>query len=311
MQSIYLFVRKNLLVVALGVVVLFLLIKPSYMASQGFTSSSMSYDMGAPAMMESAGSQPFMGKMGVMTDRSPIMPSPVGDSVNPNQESRKVVKNASVSLLVKDVRASINQITQQVSSAGGFLVNSNLNSPEEGASANLSVRVPSDQLENLMNQLRGMSVKVVSENISGYDVTDQYTDSEARLKTLNDTKGKFEAMLSEANTVDEILRVQQSIIQVQEQIDAVKGQLQYLENTSKTSLITIYLSTDELALPYAPTDAWRPQVVFKTAVRSLVSSLRGFANAAIWLAVYSPILLGTIVFIFVVSRYINKSQKRS
>src|SRR5690606_35568276 len=114
---------------------------------------------------------------------------------------------------------------------------------------------------------------------------------EARLATLNQTKQIYQDMLGRATDVDEILRVQQSIFSVQDQIDSLQGQLQYLSNTTQSSLVTIYLSTDELSLPYAPGEPWRPQVVFKTAVRSLMMNLRGAADLVIWAVVYSPVLL--------------------
>lgn len=306
MQNLIVFLKKHVLVIVLGAVVVFLLVQRNGFSGTRTFNSTASYDMGDSAIMESA---QFSKKASPSRSSSSIVaPIAQGESVNPNQSDRKVVKNATMSLLVNDVRSAMKQISQQVSAAGGFIVSSNLSSPEEAASATISVRVPTDQLESILGQLRGMSVKVVQESVSGYDVTDQFTDSQARLKTLNDTKAKFEAMLASANTVDEILRVQQSIIQVQDQIDAIQGQLQYLENTSKTSLITIYLSTDELALPYAPSDAWRPQVVFKTAVRSLLLSLRGVANAVIWLAVYSPIIIVGLAVLFGLNKVLQKRK---
>ncbi|MEO8581198.1 MAG: DUF4349 domain-containing protein [Patescibacteria group bacterium] len=296
MQNVISWLKHHKLVVALVVIVLFFLLKdtskvlPVNVSSNRMESAgvAMSDSFAAPSTMKYA---------------PPIVQS--AQSVDMTASDRKVVKNSDLSLLVKDVRSSIDQITQFATNAGGFMVNSSVLTPEEGGSGNVSIRVPADKLENALQFLRGLSVRVVSENVTGFDVTDQFTDTQARLNTLTKTKATFEAMLDKANTVDDILRVQQSILQVQDQIDSLKGQLQYLEKTSQSSLITIYLSTDELALPYSPNEPWRPSVIFKTAVRSLVANLRQVGSAGIWVGVYSPILLIIGAIILVVRKKMN------
>ena len=139
---------------------------------------------------------------------------------------------------------------------------------------------------------------MTSERILGTDVTDEYVDIEARLVTLEKTKDKFEEILEIATEVQDILNVQRQLIYVQDQIDVLKGRQEYLEQTAKLSKVTVYLSTDEYALPYAPTEAFRPRVIFKLAVRSLVRALRSVARALIWIGVYAVVLipLGLIVF---------------
>jgi hypothetical protein len=88
--------------------------------------------------------------------------------------------------------------------------------------------------------------------------------------------------------VSDMLNVQRELLNVQQQIDAIKGQQAYLEGSAKLTRISVYLSTDELALPYAPDDSWRPSVVLKEAIRSLILNVRGILNALIWIAVFFP-----------------------
>ena len=90
----------------------------------------------------------------------------------------------------------------------------------------------------------------------------------------------------------------------QSQIDNLKGQQKYFEQSAKLSKITIYLSTDELALPYAPTNEWRPAVIFKEAVRSLLGTIRSIGSLIIWAGVYIPILIPVLLII----RYIKKKR---
>jgi len=158
----------------------------------------------------------------------------------------------------------------------------------------------------MQSYLRGLAVRVVTENTSGYDITDEYTDIEERLGTLEATKAKYEQILDSATEVDEILRVTEALIQVQDQIDYWTGRAEYLSETSETTLITVYLSTDEFELPYAPEQPWRPEVIFKTAVRSLISGARLLGTVTIWFAVYAAVL----VPIFVIIRALSGREKR-
>lgn len=158
-----------------------------------------------------------------------------------------------------------------------------------------------------MGAFKGMAIKVVSESIQGRDVTDQYTDIEARLEILNKTKIKYEEILAKAYSVNDLLSVQQQLVNLQSQIDNLKGQQKYYEQSAKLSKIVVYLSTDDLSLPYAPTDAWRPVVVLKQAVRALLLSIRDIGNLLIWVVVFIPIWVPAIWIIRLIRRRLIKN----
>lgn len=234
---------------------------------------------------------------------SPIPPtSEVAPSDSPN---RLVIQETTLSLVVKDVTSSLSQIQSKAESLGGFLVNSHLSKPEESASGAITVRVPSDKLAEALAAFRSAGLRVIDEQINGRDVTDQYVDLDSRLATLEKTKTKFEEILNRAVTVSEILNVQREIINLQSQIDNLKGQQQYLKKSADLSKITVYLSTDEFSLPYAPKEAWRPGVIAKLAVRALVTDLRKIAAGIIWIAVFAPLWLPILFIVW----YINKKKK--
>ena len=225
-----------------------------------------------------------------------------------NNQDRKFVTESNISLLVKNVKDIEEQIQNKVVGLGGYVVNTNYVNPDIASTGSITLRISTDKVQMLKTFLAGNSVRVVSENISGYDITNQYTDTQSRLDTLYRTKVIFENILIKAVNVDEIIRVQQAILSVQDQIDSLKGSIKYMDETSKTMLITVNLSTDELALPYAPNDPWRPNVIFKTSVRSLLTSLRGIGSGLIWVAVYSLIYVPLIIIFVVVKKYL-KSRK--
>lgn len=229
-------------------------------------------------------------------------------SIDTSNQNRLVQKESSLSLLVSDVRSSADTVIKQAENLGGFMIESNFSNPGESPYGTVSVRVPSSSLAGYLDVLRKLSIRVVSEQLSGTDITDQYRDINSRLDTLNSTKRKFEAIYEKAVTIQEILDVQNRINELQDQIDSLKGQQQYLEKSSETSKVTVSLSTDELSLPFAPDSSWRPGVVFKSAVRSLVENIRSFASLLIWIGVYSVFWVPVLIIIILIKRYRRKNR---
>ena len=233
-----------------------------------------------------------------------IPPNP-GNYTPTDNYNRLVIQNADMSLQVKNVRSTVEEILNQVKAVGGFMINSTLSSAEDAPNANLTVRVPSARFPQVLNFLRKNSIKVVYENLFGEDVTDQYEDINAKLATLNKTKVRIEALFDQAVEVSDLLRLQQEIINIESQIDSYKGRQNYLEKNAQLAKITINLSTDEFSLPYAPSETWRPEVIFKTAVRSLVGLLRNLATAVIWLTVYSIVIIPVVLIL----RYLLRKKE--
>ena len=186
---------------------------------------------------------------------------------------------------------------------GGYMVSSNVSNPQDAPTASVIIRVPSDKLESALDYFHSLSVKVVSENLSGRDVTDQYVDIDARLKTLRSTKERFESILAQALEIKDITNLTREILSVQSQIDSYIGQQESLKQNASLAKLTIYMSTDELALPYAPSETFRPNVIFKLAVRSLIGFTRGLATWAIWIGVYAVVWVPALVIFIVIKRW--------
>lgn len=178
---------------------------------------------------------------------------------------------------------------------GGYMVSSQVSSPNEAPYGMVTVRVSSEGLSQALDYFRSLSIKVVSESLVGTDVTDQYVDIEKHIEKLTNTITRFEAILGQAQEVSDITNLNQQIINLQSQIDSLKGQQEYLSKNALLTKITLHLSTDDIALPYAPSETFRPGVIFKLAVRSLVSHLRDVATLIIWLGVYAIVWVPFVI----------------
>lgn len=232
----------------------------------------------------------------VAPDQSLIYPPETNFPVS-DRADRIVVQNSNLSLVVNEVRSVRDQIITYAKQSGGFMVESSYNRPEETPLATVTIRVPTPKLDGTLSHIRSLGVKVTSENLVGTDVTDQYVDIEAQLLTLEKTKAKFEELRDKAVTIEDTLNVQRELTNLQQQIDSYKGQKQSLEKNAQLTRITIYLATDELALPYTPDQAFRPNLVFKQAVRGLLTTAQDVAEIGIWLAVYAVVWLPIVLVI--------------
>jgi hypothetical protein len=296
--------HKTIAFIALGVIALFLW---NNNRSLPLGPSSSSYDMGVSVPS-------FMGMAEMGSSRKIAMDSiaPERGNVAPSSSANRLkTYTASLSMVVGNVSESLQAIEQIATKAGGFLIESRLSSPEEGAYGTASLRVSSEQLQSTLEAIKNLGVRITQESITSADLTDEYEDIDAKISSLQSTMEKFEALLDQADTVEESMRVQDQLLNLQDRIDSLVGRKQYLEKSSELSLITITIASDELSLPYAPQETWRPALIFKQAVRSLVLSVRTLAKYIIWLGVYSVIWLPVLIGFLLFARRRNKKQLKS
>lgn len=306
MRGLAAWIKQNKLSSFLLLILGFFALRGLLLSAEGVSLStpmyqkSASFEMGAPAASRSISN--IVAPGGGRADYYPSNPAPPTDA-----KTRMVVQNSYLSLVVRSVSDTMGKIKFIAASVGGYMVNSNIDNPQENTSGSITLRIPADKLDETLNRFRGLAVKVASERLDGTDVTDQYVDNEAKLAVLNSNMARFKEIMGQAKEVSDILSIQQQIFSLQDQIDQIKGSNKYMEQTAKLSLVTIYLSTDEYTLPYAPAEPWRPEIIFKSAVRSLIGVFRSIATLIIWVAVFSLIWLPIVLLIL----YLRKRGRRN
>lgn len=297
MQKIISWIKTHKLVTALIVIIAFMAVRDGFQSSSFVGNTSYIPDRGTfegPMPLSTIGSMGMeMGGFDAMMG-SPKVAAPA--------QERIVVQNSHLSLLVKNVQQASDLILKKTEEAGGFMINRRVSDPDNQGSATIEVRVPADKLPEILETFRAVGIKVVSENLEGTDLTEQYSDLQARRETLLATKAKFEKILDAAVRVTDILEVQREIINLQAQIDSLTGQERYIKESARLAKVTIYLGTDEISLPYMPVETWSPETVLKEAVRSLVGLARTIANALIWVMVYGVIWIPVGVVYLVIKR---------
>jgi hypothetical protein len=158
-------------------------------------------------------------------------------------------------LVVTDIAASLDQISKLAKRFEGWVVSSDRSLTHRGA---IAIRVPSDQLDDVILLLRGMAEEVESEISTSEDVTDEYVDIQSRLTNQQATESALLRLLDRAETVEEALNVQRELSKVQQEIERMEGRIKFLEETSAFSLVSVQL---KLAPSEMPVDAGEDQTV--------------------------------------------------
>ncbi len=211
-------------------------------------------------------------------------------------EERMIVRNGEMSLVVEDVVAARDEVAQLALRFNGYVVSSRISGEEQEMRGYISIRVPDDQFEQALAELRELAVRVTSESTSSQDITEEYIDLKSRLKNAEATESQYLALLEKAEDVEDILRIYERLSQVRREIEQIKGRMQYLERTSSMSLISVRLEPEATAKPLVRA-GWSLTEAFKSAVRGIVTFGQWLGTLAIWLIIFSPVwgsILGII-----------------
>ena len=162
---------------------------------------------------------------------------------------RKIIRNAELSIELDSPTDGQRKISTIAESLGGFVVTSDLKQSESGSQSTsnttvtVTVRVPAMQFASALEKIRGIGGRVKQEKISGQDVTEEYIDLEARIRTKRALEAQFLEIMKQARKVSDALEVQSQLAEVRTEIERLEGRRRFLENQSALSTITITLQT--------------------------------------------------------------------
>jgi hypothetical protein len=208
-------------------------------------------------------------------------------SANAAGAERMIVYTGNLALIVKNTSQAVDQITQIVKDAGGFVISSNTYQDQGHTRATMSVRVPGEDLTQLkatLGKIEALAMQVESRRLDGKDVTDQYADTQAEIENLTAQRDSYRKLLDRATKMEDILSIQARLDQAQGRINALTGQQLKLKQSVKFSTIGITLTPDALAQPIVIGN-WRPEGTARDAFRALLNALRIIGDLVIWSAI--------------------------
>jgi len=203
---------------------------------------------------------------------------------------QKVLKTASLTLHVDNVQDAVDEVTKLVDSWKGYVESSNVDRYDGQYTASLSLRVPADQLDSAMLALKDMSNFVVNEYQNSEDITETYLDLDARLKNLKSEEAQYQTIMERAETVEDVLKVTDSLSRVRGEIESIESRLKYYDTRVEFAQLSVSLQEDVSVS--GASETWRPKGTIRQAFTDWVGSLQGVVDGLIYLLIYGwPILL--------------------
>ena len=221
-------------------------------------------------------------------------------------EEKKIQRNANISIEVKNLDESIDKLNEIILLFNAEIISSNKGGIDFGQPyANIRIRVLSGNLDSAINEFKKLSTKIISENIYTNDVTEEFIDTEARLKIMKSTEDRFNSLLLKSETVEEIIQVEKELMRIRGDIESLEGRLNYLSKTTDTSEINLNLNEQ---IPITG-ESWKINDSFTSALQNLSSFAKWLADFIINVIVFIPaIIVITLITIFL--RKFIKNRKK-
>ena len=231
---------------------------------------------------------------------------------------RIVIKNANLSIVVTDPAVSMDAISKIATGMGGFVVTSNIyktttSSGLEVPTANITIRVPVGQLDAALSQIKAMvsdsAVDILSEDVSGQDVTGEVTDLESRLRNLQAAETQLLEIMNNATKTEDVISIFRELTTVRGEIEVIQGQIKYYRESASLSAISIILKAKAAVEPIT-VGGWQPGVEIQKALQALVNSSKVLVTILIWLVLFTlPFLAIIFLPIFFIVKAIRKRKQ--
>ena len=167
------------------------------------------------------------------------------EKVKPEVTSKKIIKDGRLGLQVDNLQIAKQKIDSLVKSAGGYYANENLKNSENQYGYELVIRIPVVNFERFVGSAEKGSSKILYKEIQARDVTEEFVDLESRLNSKRNSLARYNEIMKKANSVKDIIEIEESIRVLQEEIESTQGRLRYLSNCIDFSTLNMTISTQK------------------------------------------------------------------
>lgn len=248
--------------------------------------------------------------------------SPVQFSVEAEEaggQERMVIQSATLRVSVADTVEAMNATTALAKNLGGYVVNSNRFSDTTYNNVtytrtSITIRVPTAKLEEAMQKIREMSADgkngVLSESLSGEDVTSDFVDSSSRLRNLKAAEEQLVKLMENTDDLEATMSVFRELTNIRGQIEVMEGHIKYLQESSALSSISVDFVA-EASLQPIEIGGWKPEGVAKESLEHLIRMFQDLVDFLIRFGIQClPFLIPLGVGLYFLIRAIKKSAAK-
>ncbi|HJP92641.1 MAG TPA: DUF4349 domain-containing protein [Pyrinomonadaceae bacterium] len=227
---------------------------------------------------------------------------------------RKIIRNADITIEAASTTEAQYRVTEIAEAHGGFVITSeakqreNMDASKRTFDIKLIARVPSGEFGPALEEIKKLAGNIPEAHITSQDVTEDFIDLEARIKTQKALELQFLEIMKQANKVADALEVQRQIAEVRTDIEKLEGRKRFLENRSSLSTITVNIQ--------APKSVTVSTTGFRSTLRDAVSDSLELASDIVVFFVRSIIVMAPVIVFIVlpaglVFRYLLRRAKRT
>ncbi|RYJ43965.1 DUF4349 domain-containing protein [Flavobacterium beibuense] len=229
--------------------------------------------------------------------------APKSISGQAKQTDPKIIKTATLRFETQNLETTADNLKQAIGKFNGEVQSDEERNEYNTVSRSLSIRVPSHSFDNFIDEISKGVTYFDRKEISSRDITEEYIDTESRIKTKKALEERYLQLLKKANKVSEMLEIEKELSAIREEIESKQARLQYLQ--SQVSYSTVQLS-------FYKTVAEREEATVSygskigNALKSGFNSLSSFFIGLI--QIWPFILIFVIAFILIRRRFRRKKQ---
>jgi hypothetical protein len=210
---------------------------------------------------------------------------------------KKIIKTANLSAEVKSFNKARALLDPLLLKHQANISSEKQNNTDYELSTTIIIRLKSEHFDALLNEISGIAFKINSKEVLTDNVTEEFIDITARLKNKKEVEQQYLAILKKANTISEILEVNEHLRIIREEIDSKEGRLKYLENQVSFSTINLYMYE-------------RSEQAYKGFGQKLIEGLEGGWKGILGLFIALAYLWPLIIFILAVLWFIIRLRKK-
>ena len=170
------------------------------------------------------------------------VPSAEGDTAT---IETKIIKTGQITIEVNDVTASTDALRDLAVRNGGYLSSSSFQRGyNDRLSATVTLRIPAASFDTVVESIKA-SGTVKSASVQSEDVTEEYVDLMAQKTSYQNQLAQYNEIMKKADKVEDVIKVQAQIDNVQTALDRLDGRLRYLDSRIDLSTVTVYLQEPE------------------------------------------------------------------
>jgi len=239
------------------------------------------------------------------TQQAPNEP-PVIDNIEKQEViKKKIIKDGRLGLRVSELEKTKWWIDSLIRNYEGYTANESFNNTDFESSFVLKIRIPCANFEKFIAKIETGHGEIIYKEIDARDVTDQFIDLETRLDNKRNYLTRYNDLLNKANSVKEILEIEDKIRGLEEEIESTTGRLKYLNDLVDYSTLDLTLSKQK-DFKYNPTkrDKFTERVK-----QSLSKGWYGFIDLILVVINIWPIWIILVLIIYFWKKYKKTKTK--